>query len=111
MTERELRYFLELSSHLGPAGKYQFLGHFLAGSKIPEMSDSKVPAIKGKLGGNTFYSFVATPDQLLKISFVNHRTLNDPKGAPSYQRLISKNRMKGIQKFISKGGAFRPTLF
>lgn len=106
VTEKELRYFLELASHLGPAGKHQFLGHFLAGSKIPEMSDVRVPAIRGKLGGHSFYSFVATPDQLLKISFVNHRTLNDPKGAPSYQRLISKSRMKNIQRFINNGGFF-----
>lgn len=106
VTEKELRYFLELATHLGPAGKFQFLGHFLAGEKIPEMAGVKVPAIRGRLGGHLFYSFVATPEQLLKISFVNHRTLNDPKGAPSYQRLISKNRMKQIQKFISAGGFF-----
>lgn len=106
ITEKELRYFLELSGHLGPAGKYQFLAHFLQGQKIPNLDGLKVPAIRGKLGGHDFYAFVATPEQLLKISFVNHRTLNDPRSAPSYQRLISKNRMKKIQGFLLDGGFF-----
>lgn len=106
ITEKELRYFLELAGHLGPAGKFQFLGHFLAGQKIPNLEGIKVPAIRGKLGGHTFYAFVATPDQLLKISFVNHRALNDPKSAPSYQRLISKTRLKKIQEFLNDGGFF-----
>ncbi|NHK26519.1 DGQHR domain-containing protein [Parvularcula flava] len=106
VTERELRYFLELAKHLGPAGRYQFLAHFLEGQKVPGLENRSVPAIRGKLGGRTFYSFVTTPDRLLKIAFVNHRTLNDPKGMPTYQRLINKKRIKDIGNFIEKGGFF-----
>lgn len=104
--EKDVRYFWELANHLGQAGKYQFLAHFLDGQKIPELDNMFVPAIRGKLGGQNFYAFVATPEQLLKISFVNHRTLNDPRSAPSYQRLISKSRMKNIGKFLENGGFF-----
>ena len=108
ITERELRYFSELARHLGAAGKYQFLAHFLEGQKIPGLQSMSVPAIRGKLGDNKFYAFVTTPEKLLKISFVNHRTLNDPKGAPSYQRLIDRKRLKTIQSYI-EGGGFFPT--
>ena len=108
ITERELRYFSELAKHLGPAGRYQFLAHFLQGQKIPQLENRSVPAIRGKLGGRHFYAFVTTPSQLLKIAFVNHRTLNDPRGMPTYQRLISKKRMKEIQGFL-EGGGFFPT--
>lgn len=108
MTEREIDYFTQLSQHLGRATRYQFLAEYLGGQKIPEMKNMKVPAIRGKLGGKKFYSFVSTADQLLKICFVNHRTLADPLALPTYQRLVNKNRLKSIGEYI-KGGGFFPT--
>ena len=108
MTEREVDYFSQLSEHLGRATRYQFLAEYLGGQKIPEMRDVKVPAIRGRLGGKTFYSFVSTPAQLLKICFVNHRTLADPLALPTYQRLVKKSRLKAIGDFI-KGGGYFPT--
>lgn len=106
ITERELRYFVELAKHLGPAGRYQFLAHFLENQKVPGLEDRRVPALRGKLGANTFYAFVTTPERLLKIAFVNHRTLNDPQGMPTYQRLITKGRIKQIHNFLNDGGFF-----
>lgn len=108
VTEKELRYYLQIADHLRSAARFQFLAEFLKGQKIPELDGVKVPAVKGKLGGRTFYSFVSTPRQMLKIAFVNHRSLNDPSGAPSYQRLVSRTRLKQISKFIH-GGGFFPT--
>jgi DGQHR domain-containing protein len=106
MTEREVDYFSQLSEHLGRATRYQFLAEYLGGQRIPELKDIKVPAIRGKLGGKTFYSFVSTPEQLLKICFVNHRTLADPLALPTYQRLVKKGRLKSIGEFIKNGGYF-----
>ena len=104
MTEREVDYFSQLSEHLGRATRYQFLAEYLGGERIPAMKDNTIPAIRGKLGGRTFYSFVSTPDQLLKICFVNHRTLADPLALPTYQRLVKKSRLKAIGQFIKDGG-------
>lgn len=106
MTERELDYFSQLAEHLGRATKYQFLAEYLGGQKIPEMRDSKVPAIKGKLGGKVFYSFVSTAEQLLKICFVNHRTLADPLALPTYQRMVKRARLRSIGEYIKSGGFF-----
>lgn len=106
MTEREIDYFSQLSDHLGRATRYQFLAEYLGGQKIPELTDIKVPAVRGRLGGRTFYSFVSTPEQLLKICFVNHRTLADPLALPTYQRLVKKSRLKAIGEFIKDGGFF-----
>lgn len=106
MTEREVDYFSQLAEHLGRATRYQFLAEYLGGQKIPELKDVTVPAIRGKLGGRTFYSFVSTPEQLLKICFVNHRTLADPLALPTYQRLVKRGRLKAIGDFIRKGGYF-----
>jgi DNA sulfur modification protein DndB len=99
ITERELRYYAQIADHLGKAARYQFLAEFLKDQQIPELSGKTVPAIKGKLGGRSFYSFVTTPRDLLKISFVNHRSLNDPEGAPSYHRLVILFRIKDVQPF------------
>jgi DNA sulfur modification protein DndB len=95
-----------LAEHLGRATKYQFLAEYLGGQKIPELKGVTVPAIRGKLGGKTFYSFISTPEQLLKICFVNHRTLADPLALPTYQRLVKRSRLKSIGEFIKSGGFF-----
>jgi DGQHR domain-containing protein len=106
ITERELRYYAQIAEHLGKAARYQFLAEFLRDQEIPELKRKTVPAIRGKLAGRKFYCFVSRPRDLLKISFVNHRSLNDPEGAPTYQRLVSKSRIRDIGKFIKGGGYF-----
>ncbi|HKT11602.1 MAG TPA: DGQHR domain-containing protein [Terriglobia bacterium] len=106
ITERELRYYAQIAEHLGSAARYQFLAEFLKDQQIPGLSQMTVPAIRGKLGGKSFYCFVTTPRHLLKISFVNHRSLNDPEGAPTYQRLVSRSRLRSIGDFIKAGGYF-----
>lgn len=106
ITERELRYYSQIAEHLRKAARYQFLAEFLKDQQIPELSGKRVPAIRGKLGGKKFYCFVTTPRDLLKISFVNHRSLNDPEGGPTYQRLISRSRLRDIGTFIKTGGYF-----
>jgi DGQHR domain-containing protein len=110
ITERELRYYGQVVEHLGSAARYQFLAEFLKDQAIPELAGTSVPAIKGKLGGRHFYCFATTPRHLLKISFVNHRSLNDPEGAPTYQRLVSKSRLRDIGEFIRSGGYFPTNL-
>lgn len=106
ITERELRYYAQIADHLGRAARYQFLAEFLKDQQIPGLTHKVVPAVRGKLGGRPFYCFVTTPRHLLKISFVNHRSLNDPEGAPTYQRLVSRSRMRSIGDFIKTGGYF-----
>ncbi|WLA04443.1 DGQHR domain-containing protein [Xanthomonas translucens] len=105
-TENELPYYTQLAEHLGKAARFQFLAEFLKDQSIPELAGTKVPATRGKLGGKYFYSFVTTPRHLLKIAFVNHRTLDDPDGQPSYQRLIQKSRLRAVGNFIEHGGYF-----
>ena len=106
ITENELQYFEAFVKHMGPAGKYQILGEFLKGQKVPGLGNIKLPAIRGKIGGQVFFSFVATPRNLLKIGFINHQALNHPDGRPAYQRMIMSSRIKKIGKFIEQGGYF-----
>jgi DNA sulfur modification protein DndB len=106
VTERELRYYAQIAEHLGKAARYQFLAEFLKDQDIPGLQNIRVSAVRGKLGGHKFYSFVSRPRDILKISFVNHRSLNDPEGVPTYQRLVNRTRIREIGKFIKVGGFF-----
>lgn len=110
VTENEMQYFDSFIRHLGPAGRFQFLAEFLEDQDIPGLSDVKVPATRGALGKNKFYSFLTTPRHLLKIGFVNHLALNHPDGRPAYQRMIAPSRIKEIGEFIKKGGFFPTNL-
>lgn len=103
--EDETEYYERLTAHLGPASKYQLLGNLFEGQKIPELSN-EVPAVRGKLGTHTFYSFSIEPERLLKIGYVLHRTKANKELMPTYQRIIKKDRLKAIEAFIAQGGFF-----
>lgn len=104
--ERELRYFEEIAKNVGPAAKHQFIGEFLSSQEIPELSNYSVPAIRTKLGGHWAYYFLVGPERLLPIAFVNHRGLRDIEGAPSYQRILKRSRLKEIGSYLDGGGFF-----
>lgn len=104
--DRDLRYYEEIAKNIGRAAKYQFLAEFLAGVKVRNLEDQVVPAIRAKIGGHQAYYFLVSPDRLLPIAFVNHRSLRDPSGYPSYQRLIKRSRLKQIAGFLDGGGYF-----
>lgn len=101
-------YYKALVCHLGSAAKYQLLGQLFAGQNIQNI-EARIPAIRGKMGAYTYYSFVIPPEKLLKISYVLHKTNanNDYEDLlPSYQRLIKKDRLKSVRAFINAGNFF-----
>lgn len=107
--EYSIKYFVELTKHLGECARFQLLGNLFEGQKINSL-DNKIPAIEGKMGGNTYYSFSIEPEKLLKIAYVLHRNEANSDMMPTYQRIIKKNRLKEIQKFVDKGGFFPNSL-
>jgi DNA sulfur modification protein DndB len=104
--EHELRYFEEISKKIGHATRYQFIGEFLRTEKVPGLANYSVPAIRAKMGGVWTFYFLAPPDRLLPIAFVNHRGLRDLDGAPAYQRLLVRSRLKEIGEYLDSGGFF-----
>lgn len=107
--EHTIKYYSGLSRHLGSSARYQLLGQLFAGQKIVGM-ENKVAAIEGKMGGYTYYSFNIEPEKLLKISYVLHRNEANSSMMPTYQRIIKKNRLTNIQKFVKDGGFFPNSL-
>lgn len=102
-------YYYELLKHLGACAKYQLLGNLFADQEIRNM-ENKIPAIQGKMGGNTYYSFSIEPDKLLKIGYVLHRNEANKNMMPTYQRLIKKKRLQEVKTFIDGGGYFPNSL-
>lgn len=102
--DAEIAYWEQLSDHLGASAKYQLFGKLFAGQDIPNLPH-RVPAIKGKMtSGDTFYSFSIDPKFLLRMAFVLHRSEADIEASEAYQRLVRKDRLNKIGKYIDAGG-------
>ncbi len=104
-SESMIEYYTDLAKHLGSCSRYQLLGNLFANQEIKNM-DNLVPAIQGKMGGYTYYSFSIEPEKLLKIGYVLHRSEANKNMMPTYQRLIKKKRLQEVRSFINEGGYF-----
>lgn len=109
LDEEAVSYYHELADHLGHAAKFQLLGNLFHGQKIAAM-DATVPAIRGRMGGYTYFSFAIEPERLLKIAYVLHRNNANTRWMPTYQRIIKKSRLKKVSEFVEKGGFFPNSL-
>ncbi|MDG4793705.1 DGQHR domain-containing protein [Micromonospora sp. WMMD1082] len=105
MDEEAISYFLSLAEHLGKAARFQLLGNLFAGQRIQGL-DSEVHALRGKMGGITYYFFAIEPDRLLKIAYVLHRNRANSDLMPTYQRLIRRSRLQDVSRFVDAGGFF-----
>lgn len=103
--ESTVEYYYELAKHLGSCSRYQLLGNLFANQEIKNMDD-RVPAIQGKMGGYTYYSFSIEPEKLLKIGYVLHRSEANSNMMPTYQRILKKKRLQEVRGFINDGGYF-----
>ncbi len=103
--ENDLEYYEKLAIHLGPAAKYQFFADMLPGKSISGLQ-IKVPAVKTKMGKYNCYTFPISPEYLLKISYVSHRSKGKASDIHTYQRMISKSRLRHIREYISDQGIF-----
>ncbi|WP_316760045.1 DGQHR domain-containing protein [Pedobacter aquatilis] len=106
-SEEIIDYYYLLHSQIGVAARYQLLGGLFAGQEIPDL-ENRIPAIEGKMGGHTYYSFSIEPEKLLKIGFVLHRNKANENMMPTYQRLIKKARLKEIHTFIDEDKGYFP---
>jgi DNA sulfur modification protein DndB len=104
-SDEDILYYENLVDLLGSVACYQLLGKLFKNQTIPGL-EYLTPAVKGKLGGFTTYSFSVEPIVLLKIGFVLHRTDSNLSAFDSYQRMVSKARIKDIERYINEGGFF-----
>ena len=105
LTEIDVEYFEELYSNLANAAYYQFCGKLFEGMTIPKIN-TRIPAIRGSMGGNRYYAFSIDPHVLLRLSFVLHKTKAHEEAMPTYQRLVKKSRLTKITNFLNNHGFF-----
>jgi len=103
--DEELDYFIQLQKHLKIGARFQFLASIFSGKAIRELN-IRVPATKGKMGGVVFYTFLISPEQLLKIAYVGHKNSKGPDALDTYQRMLKPRRLKDIAQYINNGGKF-----
>ncbi|RWJ82426.1 MAG: DGQHR domain-containing protein [Mesorhizobium sp.] len=105
ISDGEIDYYSSLVQHLKQAARYQFLAHMFGGQKIDGLA-KQVVATRGKMGGETFYTFLIRPDELLKIAYVGHKASRDIENLETYQRMLQPGRLKKIAEYINGGGKF-----
>ena len=102
----DIQYYEGLVQHIKKAAIYQLLGRIFANKEIANMK-SRIPAIRGNMGGYRFYSFAIEPSILLQISYVLHRMpTTEDSSTITYQRFVKTKRISEIQNFLDKGGFF-----
>lgn len=101
----QINYFFEIAEYLKSSARYQFLSLIFSDQKIDELTKS-VFATKGKLGNEIFYTFLISPTELMRISYVAHKSLDISNAKNAYQRMLKKEKLISIGKFINKGGVF-----
>ena len=104
-TEIDVEYFEELFTNLNDAAFFQFCGKLFEGMTIPKIN-TKIPAIRGRMGGHVYYTFSINPQILLRLSFVLHKTKAHEEAMPTYQRLVKKSRLTKIKDFLNHHGYF-----
>lgn len=105
LTAIDVEYFEELYTNLKNAAYFQFCGKLFEGMTIPKI-ETKIPAIRGRMGGHRYYAFSIDPQILLRLSFVLHKTKAHEEAMPTYQRLVKKSRLISITDFLNNHGFF-----
>lgn len=108
-TEDDLAAMEGLCGSMGEGARYQLYNIVFAGKKIQDMA-LRVPALKGKMGGHTFFSFVLRPEHLLQVAYVHRRTGQSGfrQMADAYQRVLNPTRVRAITKYIDEHAGFFP---
>jgi len=103
-------YYKQLSTDFRSSAQYIFLGDLMPNREISGLTGKPVPAIRGKMGGQTFYSFVIEPERLLKISYLAHHGKSNAETLETYQRMAKRSRLNKIAQYIQeKPGGIFPT--
>ncbi len=101
ISEQDIEYYGKLLGYVKGAARFQFLAHYLAGEDVEGLG-LEVSAMRGEMGGTTFYNFLISPYDLMKIAYVSHKSAD----LDTYQRMVKPTRLKSIAAYIDDGGQF-----
>jgi len=104
INEQDIVYYTKLTDYLKDAARYQFMARYLKGEGVDGLSVA-IPATKGRMGDITFYNFLISPFELLKISYISHKATSS-NDLDTYKRMVKPSRLKKIAEYIDDGGQF-----
>ncbi|MBU2639084.1 MAG: DGQHR domain-containing protein [Nanoarchaeota archaeon] len=105
--DEDLESYKTLVEQLGQSAKYQMYSLLFPMKKASEVSEIKVPAMRGGKGSKPYYCFLIHPENLFKIAYVHRREKSNPKEIEStYQRMVNKKRIEDIGEYIDSGHSF-----
>jgi DGQHR domain-containing protein len=96
--------WMKIAEISSPILGFQFMEH-IAGEKIkiPDCKEIRVPAMRipysATRDGRSLYAFVASPNLLLKLSFIYRLEYKDVKG---YQRPLKLPKLRKINRFLAE---------
>ncbi len=97
-----IRMLSQLETKLGEVARFQL--YSLLFPKDQHYFESiPVPAIRQKVGGKTYYSFLARPSNLLRIAYVHRRGsgIRDVESVTlTYQRMLVEKKLKRIRNYV-----------
>lgn len=96
-------YYSNLYNFIRPYAKYDLLGEL--NIKPLNQFPITIPALQVNFNDANVYTFVMNPKDLLEVSYVARRTGGQGKER-FYQRIIDKDRLLNIARYIEKGGKF-----
>ncbi len=105
LREDDLAYFGKLTDILKGAARYQLLGRYFQSEKVEGLR-TRIPATRGRVGTNKFYSFLISPHDLLRIAYISHMAKASNEDLQTYQRMVKPARLKSIGRYIDGGGTF-----
>jgi DGQHR domain-containing protein len=107
--EAELQYFQAVADAIGEYARFELI-HTLGVSTNEEQDVHKVVAIKIEqpISGSAteLFLFSTTPERLLKTCSVYRRAGGN---AEAYQRMLRKDRLPKIRRFVTRADALLPT--
>jgi|GEM_PF-2365868 len=97
----------ELAELAGEGARYQIYNRIFYGTKIRAF-EQRIPALRAKMGGKSYYCMAMTPEHLLKIAYVHQRSGSSAliDISNTYQRVLNHRRVQNIRKYIEEGGYF-----
>lgn len=98
-----LDYYKKISSTVGKLMKYEIFKEF--GMNLEFTGTWSEKAIEIKQGDIEMYIFGAYPSVLLRAGYVSRRASGKPE---AYQRILNKDRIDKISKFVTTRGALLP---
>ncbi len=107
-SSNEIEYIEKLVKQVGPAAKCQLYSVIFKDIRQKKLG-LKYPAIRGKIGGQTFYTFMIPAKKLLDYAYVHHRDLTGIVAASQvYQRMLRNAKLKEIGRFIDEQDGYFP---